>query len=103
ARKGRKGSTRNEVTISEPAPAMGSWSVTVACASAMPGGGTRFNRTNSVPVSGGMIRGRFPGLAKKRDTRSTAAGTPLLELNVVRHPKSDRPYGMSAAHAMGGL
>ena len=65
ARNGRKGTKRNEVTISEPAPAKGGRSVMVARSSATPGGGTSFSRTSSVPVCGGMIRGRFRDWRKK--------------------------------------
>ena len=61
---------RNEVTISEPSPATGCV-IEVGCVV----GGTSRSASIRVPVDGGMMRGRFSGFAKKRNTRSTGNGT----------------------------
>ena len=45
----------------------------------------QFQRTSSVPVRGGMIRGRFPGLAKKQEDAIDRDRHPLLELRQMDH------------------
>src|SRR5579859_69399 len=68
ARMGRRGKTRNDVTMVDPTPAALSLGETG-------GAGTRFNASSLVPLDAGMIRGRFSGLEKKANTRSSGNGT----------------------------
>ena len=49
------------------------------------GGGTSFSRTSSVPVCGGMIRGRLPGIGEKKKYALNRDRNPLLELNAMCH------------------
>jgi hypothetical protein len=72
---GRSGKIRKDATISDPTPARGGRSVTVAKGIAYPAGGTSLTFKISVPADGGMIRRRFPGFAKKRKTSLIGNGT----------------------------
>src|SRR4029077_14518743 len=72
ARKGSGGKTRNEVTINDPTPAR---LVSLVDEPRGVGGGTRAKRSRRVSVAGGMMRGRFRGFAKNRNTRERGKGT----------------------------
>src|SRR5882757_5359608 len=83
ARNGRYGSTRNEVTISEPTPARPATDFTDLRGSDTPrpggsGGQTRVMLSTLVVVFGGMIFGRLFGLAKNRNTCSNGNDTHCL-------------------------
>src|ERR1700745_1239141 len=71
AQKGRPGTIRKEVSISEPVPAI----LTEFGVPGLPGGGTRRRASMRVAVSGGMIRGKLLGSAKNRKTRLRGKGT----------------------------
>jgi len=71
ARKGSPGLTRNDVSSSEPTPAI----VPEFGTPSLSGGGTSRRASMRVAVSGGMIRGRLLGSAKNRKTRLTGKGT----------------------------
>jgi len=62
--------TRNDVTISEPTPATGG-----NVAGEGDEGATNRRASSRVPVDGGIMRTRFSGFAKNRNTRSTGNGT----------------------------
>src|SRR5215470_15846014 len=90
ARKGSGGRMRKEVTISDPIPAKverrasrpsGSVATRDSPRSEDPSvvpasdlGGTNWSRSMRVRLAGGMMHGRFSGLAKKRNTRLSGNG-----------------------------